>query len=278
MTERAQNADFRRKPQIFADSPLLLEIQAFGGRRKPQKTTDFRRKPQIFAENRRKPQIGLRHLRCVTFSSALIFCQKKRASGCSLLAQKSVYPQKYDVNLSGHVRPPQTFSEPIFLEGDATKHFSVKKGLFSEKGEGNPVNQGFGKDFYRKGNSVKRSGLVNRRTLQTERLLFSSPPQKSALTFFRSEKLQNESFPNFSNFWPGFSGAAKRGGFQTGGVSRSGLVLPFLSFFVLFDFPDLSGIFRICSGMVRGFSRFVPYLFLVRGTVLKGPRHNLDLS
>ena len=44
-----------------------------------------------------------------------------------------------------------------FWEGDATKHFSVKKGLFSEKGGGNSVNEGFGKDFYRKGNSVKRS-------------------------------------------------------------------------------------------------------------------------
>ena len=71
MTENAQNADFHRKPQIFADSALLLEIPAFGGRRKPQKTADFRRKPKIFAENRRKPQIRLRHLRCVTFSSAL---------------------------------------------------------------------------------------------------------------------------------------------------------------------------------------------------------------
>ena len=71
MTEKAQNANFRRKPQIFLDSPLPLEIQAFGGCRKPQKTADFRRKPQVFAENRRKPQIGLRHLRCVTFSSAL---------------------------------------------------------------------------------------------------------------------------------------------------------------------------------------------------------------
>ena len=30
VTERAQNADFRRKPQIFAGSPLLLEILAFG--------------------------------------------------------------------------------------------------------------------------------------------------------------------------------------------------------------------------------------------------------
>ena len=72
MTENAQNADFRRKPQIFADSRLLLEIEAFGGRRKPQKTADFRRKPKIFAENRRKPLIGHRHLRCVTFSSALV--------------------------------------------------------------------------------------------------------------------------------------------------------------------------------------------------------------
>ena len=50
MTERAQNADFRRKPQIFADSPLLLENQAFSGRRKPQKTADFRRKLQVTAD------------------------------------------------------------------------------------------------------------------------------------------------------------------------------------------------------------------------------------
>ena len=55
MTERAQNADFRRKPLIIADSPLLLEIPAFGGRRKPQKTADFRisQKTEDF---RRKPQ------------------------------------------------------------------------------------------------------------------------------------------------------------------------------------------------------------------------------
>ena len=75
MTESTKNADFRRKPQIFADSPLRLEIPAFGGRRKPQKIADFRRKPQIFAQNRRKPQIGLRHLRSVTFSSALIVAE-----------------------------------------------------------------------------------------------------------------------------------------------------------------------------------------------------------
>ena len=66
MTERAQNADFRRKPQIFADSPLLLEIQAFGGRRKPQKTADFCRKPQETAD------WAPCRLRCVTLSSALV--------------------------------------------------------------------------------------------------------------------------------------------------------------------------------------------------------------
>ena len=86
MTENAQNADFRRKPQIFADSPLLLEIQAFGGRRKPQKTADFRRKPKIIAENRRKPQIGLCHLRCVTFSSAL-FKDFEKFSRCGRKAR-----------------------------------------------------------------------------------------------------------------------------------------------------------------------------------------------
>ena len=59
MTERAQNADFRRKPQIFADSPLLLEIQAFGGRRKLQETADFHRKPKKTAGNRKLGSVTL---------------------------------------------------------------------------------------------------------------------------------------------------------------------------------------------------------------------------
>ena len=58
VTESAQNADFRRKPQIFADSPLLLEIEAFGGRRKPQKTADFRRTPKIVAETAGNRRLG----------------------------------------------------------------------------------------------------------------------------------------------------------------------------------------------------------------------------
>ena len=82
------------------------------------------------------------------------------------------------------------------------------------------------------------------------------------------------------------------GGVSNGGVSWSGLVLPFLSFFVLFcpflsffvlfcpflsffvlfwDFPDFSGIFPICSGTLRGFSRFVLFLFL---GLLRAPTRN----
>ena len=72
MKERAQNADFRRKPQIFGEnhpfSWKLNHLEGAGNHRKPQ---IFARKPKIFAENRRKPQIGLHHLGSVTFSSAL---------------------------------------------------------------------------------------------------------------------------------------------------------------------------------------------------------------
>ena len=59
---------------------------------------------------------------------------------------------------NGWLETPRTLFRANFWGGDATKHFSVKKGVFSEKGGGNSVNAGFGKDFYRKGNSVKRSG------------------------------------------------------------------------------------------------------------------------
>ena len=52
------------------------------------------------------------------------------------------------------------------------------------------------------------------------------------------------------------------GGVSNGGASRSGLVLLFCPFLSFWDFPDFSRIFPICSGMVRGFSRFVLFLFL----------------
>ena len=59
----------------------------------------------------------------------------------------------------------------------------------------------------------------------------------------------------------------------------------FLSFFCPFwDFPDFSGIFPICSGIVRGFSRFAPFPLSrpIKSSYeeqsRKGLRHNLDLS
>ena len=73
------------------------------------------------------------------------------------------------------------------------------------------------------------------------------------------------------------------GGVSNGGVSRSGLVLPFLSFFVLFrerffwDFPDLLGdglgIFPICP-----FPLSRPIKSTYEEQSRKGPRHNLDLA
>ena len=85
MTERAQSADFHRKPLIFTDSPLLLEIQAFEERRKPQQTAeifateDFRRKPQEIADwapslgpsplARPYLEVGIGHLRLVNFGN-----------------------------------------------------------------------------------------------------------------------------------------------------------------------------------------------------------------
>ena len=78
-------------------------------------------------------------------------------------------------------------------------------------------------------------------------------------------------FPLGKSEWGLKSRAAKRGGVSNRGASRSGLVLPFLSFFVPFVLSDFSGIFPICSGMVRGFSRVVPFLFL---GLLKAPTRN----
>ena len=64
LLRRAQNADFCRKPQILALSPGNSSIWS------AQETAGFRRAPKIFKEKHKKPQIGLRHLRSVTFTSA----------------------------------------------------------------------------------------------------------------------------------------------------------------------------------------------------------------
>ena len=79
-----------------------------------------------------------------------------------------------------------TFGRSRFLgRGCDEALFTQKKQrFFSEVGGGNSVNEGFGKDFYRKGNSVKRFGpFTERRTLKTEKLLSSSPSTENRLLF-----------------------------------------------------------------------------------------------
>ena len=58
-------------------------------------------------------------------------------------------------------------------------------------------------------------------------------------------------------------------GVSNGGVSRSGLVLPFLSFFVLLELSR--GFSRFVRGTLRGFSRLVLFLFL---GLLSAPTRN----
>ena len=69
------------------------------------------------------------------------------------------------------------------------------------------------------------------------------------------------------------SRAAKRGGFKRGGfpIWTCPSFLNFVLFCPFWDFPDFSGIFPICSAMVRGFSRFVLFLFL---GLLRAPTRN----
>ena len=81
-------------------------------------------------------------------------------------------------------RQPNKFLGVDFWEGDAMKHFSVKKRIFSEKRGGHSVNEGFGKDSSGKAIQWRGPGhSVNRQTLKTEKLLSSSPSRKSALSF-----------------------------------------------------------------------------------------------
>ena len=65
-----------------------------------------------------------------------------------------------------------------------------------------------------------------------------------------------------------FQGPLNGGGFKRGGFPDLDLSFLFCSFW---DFPDFSGIFPICSGLVRGFSRFVLFLFL---GLLRAPTRN----
>ena len=104
------------------------------------------------------------------------------------------------------------------------------------------------------------------------------PPEKFTLQKFTSQNSPSKIQPRKSGqkihiapLQGHLSRAAKRGGFKRGGFP----IWTCPSFFVLFcpfwDFPDFSGIFLICSGMVRGFSRIVLFLFL---GLLRAPTRN----
>ena len=88
--------------------------------------------------------------------------------------------------------------EPIFGKGMRRSSFQWKKGIFSAKGGGNSVNQGLGKDLYRKGNSVKRFGP------------FTEPPDsenwKVAVLL---------PFPKISSYW-----ASREGVWDVPGIIR----------------------------------------------------------
>ena len=59
-----------------------------------------------------------------------------------------------------------------------------------------------------------------------------------------------------------FKGPLNGGGFKRGGFPDLDLSLLLCPFCPFWDFPDFCGIFPVCSGMVRGFSRLVLFLFL----------------
>ena len=69
-------------------------------------------------------------------------------------------------------------------------------------------------------------------------------------------------------FGPSNQGPLNGGGFQTGAFPDLDLCFRFCPFL---SFLGLSRFFRDCSGMVRGFSRFVPFLFL---GLLRAPARN----
>ena len=62
------------------------------------------------------------------------------------------------VFLQGIKQISKKFRADFWLKGMRQKHFSVKKKEFSVKRGRQFSERGFGKDFYRKGNSVKRFG------------------------------------------------------------------------------------------------------------------------
>ena len=87
MTERAQNAE----PRIFGDSSLLLEIQAFGGRRKPQilaGNRGFLHKTARIRGEQRAPENATHPKTQVTGGSRNLRFRVCCVFGCSLFPSK----------------------------------------------------------------------------------------------------------------------------------------------------------------------------------------------
>ena len=103
VTDRTPDAIFRRRPQIFADSPLLLEIEAFEGCRKPQKAADFRRKLYVYKvsirvcsflqESMRQSFFSLKCVFFFFFFSAVSFTKLLVAQHVYVLVEKLKNPQ-----------------------------------------------------------------------------------------------------------------------------------------------------------------------------------------
>ena len=75
-------------------------------------------------------------------------------------APRKIHPQEIHLSKFTFQNSNQKSGQKIHiapLQGLLTD-FSVEKKVFGEKAGGNSVNEGFGKNLYRKGNSVKRFG------------------------------------------------------------------------------------------------------------------------
>ena len=122
---------------FFADSPLLLKIPEFGGRRKPQKTAfflqeteDFHRKPQETAD-------WLRHLRSVTFSLALNR-KKMEQIGTDRVVPENKQRKSEEIRRK---RGNRNKSAPFLIEGHRRKEAQMgRKSLaLTESPHANPL-------------------------------------------------------------------------------------------------------------------------------------------
>ena len=114
---------------------------------------------------------GLSRYRFVVY---ILLSAKTRPYLCKSMAVPMGGISRYFSKVSGS-GVNATFLRRTFWEGDATKHFSVKKWAFQWKGEGSSVNGGLLRISTGKAIQWRGPGhSVNRQTLKTEKLLSSS--------------------------------------------------------------------------------------------------------